>query len=496
MSNLILSGNTNPHTFANSIVAADGKSEQIFGERLEWIYVLHSSASQVVLGQEIGWVDHLKAHGIARDQLIEKVVEVSDSEPSIRSFLDYLERTLKGLPENARLMVDLTNGTSFQKALLSVATYILDIRHQYVIDIGLLGALTKDRGFLPRDLLLRAYIAAPDSTLLDPVAYLNVSEMTRYRRIVEAQTQRYAAIDPGSADASFFANNLEHSIRLKMQGDRRRVEQTGPRDSVGMDNVIYRTAAASMATSVEDLIRVLIARFIASNPSQYAKQTFGQRLHLIENRVRHDPPPDFDLEFFGLFNEFMLYLRNSTTHKGRLLTNLERFKAELSLKMSFPFIEFYTDIVAPLLKDQPSSAQTTRVVKLSPKEIPPGEVLYFGLDGDDTGSILEDLLMNSGNERACEKHSTSVSAAITQLSSFIRKEPQSGTIIFAAGDDLLFKGRFTEDMLHNLQEHYHRITGNLTCSIGFGRTLQEVYVALKWAKTMPGKNAIVGVKLA
>ena len=41
------------------------------------------------------------------------------------------------------------------------------------------------------------------------------------------------------------------------------------------------------------------------------------------------------------FNDFMLYLRNSTTHKGRLLSDVERFKAELAIKMSFPFLEFF-----------------------------------------------------------------------------------------------------------------------------------------------------------
>lgn len=496
MPDLIILGNRNRFTFANSIVAADKKALNLFNARLDWIYVLHSPESLAELSRQTDWINYIDSFGIRREQLIEKVVEVRDSADSIRSFLDYMERTLKGLPEEADLLVDLTNGTSFQKTLLSVVTYILDIRHQYMIDIGILSSLTNDRGFLPQELLVQAYVAAPDSTLLDSVAYLNVSEMTRYRRVVETQTKRYVAIDPTGSDPTFFTDNLVHSIRLKMQGDRKRANRQDIGSISGAENVVYRIAAASMATSIEDLVRLLITKLIATNPSQYAKLTLGQRLKLIESKVEQNAPPEFDQEFFRLFNNFMLYLRNSATHKGRLLTDFERFKAELALKMSFPFIEFYTDTVYPVLVGEKSDEQPMRVTRISSEDIRSDEVLYYGLDGDDTGSILEGLLMSSGDERACAEHSRLVSKAIDEICKQVKRDTGFGSIIFAAGDDLLFKGRYQESQLRELQALYGRTTRNLTCSIGYGRTLQEVFVALKWAKTMPGKNAIVGVKLA
>ena len=61
--------------------------------------------------------------------------------------------------------------------------------------------------------------------------------------------------------------------------------------------------------------------------------------------------------------------------------------------------------------------------------------------------------------------------------------------------DLLFKGNLQEDMLLEIQAMYSKSTPGLTCSIGYGRSFQEVYLALKLAKTKPGKNAIVGIEL-
>ncbi len=53
---------------------------------------------------------------------------------------------------------------------------------------------------------------------------------------------------------------------------------------------------------------------------------------------------------------------------------------------------------------------------------------------------------------------------------------------------MLFKGTFNETALQDLQQIYQKITSGLTCSIGFGKTLQEVYLALKLAKAEPGEE--------
>ncbi|MEN8444332.1 MAG: mCpol domain-containing protein, partial [Cyanobacteria bacterium J06555_13] len=68
-------------------------------------------------------------------------------------------------------------------------------------------------------------------------------------------------------------------------------------------------------------------------------------------------------------------------------------------------------------------------------------------------------------------------------------------IIFNAGDDLLFKGYFSKAELEEMQKIYKEVTQqNLTCSIGYGWSFEEVYMAMKMAKAQPGKNSIVGIE--
>ncbi len=477
-------GNVNQFTFANSILAASSKAKEIFIEPVNTIFVIHSEESHDKLNKETDWVEHLKEHGISRDLFAERIIEISSEQESIKKFVSYIEMIIKGSSDNSYFMIDLTNGTTLQKNVLSVAAYILDLRYVYVIDIIELSKTTKDRGFLEPDILVASYIPAPDSTKLDSIAYLNLAEMLRYRRIVEQHTQKYAAIDPNLSDSKFFQDNLLHSIDLKFSGDRKR------------DNAIYRIAASSISASVEDLISLLLMKFVFSG--QYEKldrRTLGQKLDMVYSCVENSAPSDFDLEFFRKFNEFIKYLRNSTTHKGRLLTDLERFKAELSVKLSFPFIEFYTDIVFPLLSSKQETEKPKQIKVISNSDLKQDDILYYGLDGDDTGFILEELFIANSDQEKFKQLSQSIKNAIAEVIKFVREKCKKSTIIFDAGDDLLFKGKVNEEDLKRMQEIYYETTSGLTCSIGYGRSFQEVYLALKLAKTQPGKNAVVGIQL-
>ncbi|MEL7358852.1 MAG: mCpol domain-containing protein [Cyanobacteria bacterium J06560_6] len=486
MTILLILGNINKFTFANTIIAANAKSQDLFERTLTNIFVLHSKDSYAELKSNEDWISHIERNGVNRESIIEKTVEITEEEESIRKFVDYVEFILKGIPNDSDLIVDLTNGTSLQKNLLSIASYILDIRNQFLIDISLLFEFTKERRpkFLPLDVLLPCYKPVPDSTKLDTIAYLNLSEMVRYRKIIEAHTEKYANIDSDTSDRDFFKDNLAHSIQLKLQGDQNK------------DNAIYRIAASSISASVEDLIRLLVSNFVLDDTSGSAdRRTFGQKLKIIQSQVEKDAPSDFDIAFFSKFNDFILYLRNSSTHKGKILTDLEKFKAELSVKMAFPFIEFYTDIVYPLLSQGKLSQGPKQLKRLSYGDLSSDETFYYGLDGDDTGKILEELFLACSDESSFRKLSKDVANAISKIAKFVSNKLGKKAIVFEAGDDLLFKGYLQESLLFEIQAMYSELTPDLTCSIGYGRSFQEVYLALKLAKTQPGKNAIVGIEL-
>ncbi len=495
MSTLIVLGNTNPFTFANSIVAANCKALELFNEGLTDVFVIHSNESQIKLNNQQddsnsqgGWIKHLEDHGISQGVLTHRIIEINATSESIDNFIHYIELILNGvLSKNPNLIVDLTNGTSLHKNILSTMAYILDLGHEYLIDITKLGELTKERGFLSIDILKASYVSAPDVTKLDSIAYLNLANIVRYKRLIQQHTDKYVHIDEDTTDRSFFAGNLTHSISLKLQGDRKK------------DNALYRIAVSSISASVEDLITILIDKFTLKGKSDNENRpTFGKKLRRLESELQNRLElENADFEFLTKFNDFMLYLRNSTTHKGALLTDVERFKGELAVNMSFPFIEFYTDIIYPVLQKEEASVSRPmmRAKRLANPVNDTNSSFYFGLDGDNTGSSLEELFKTSLDEGSLKRMSSKIVKAIEDIKKHLNNHNLQYSIVFAAGDDVLFKGVFNEAILHTLQELYKKNTEGMTCSIGYGKTLLETHLALKLAKTEPGKNSIVGIEL-
>ncbi len=484
MVNLIAIGNINQFTFANSILVAYHKSLEIFHEKLSNIYIFHSQDSQRFLQSQSDWIEFLEKNDIQQTLFINRIVDIHSNHESINRFISAIEQVIKSGLDDSNLIVDLSNGTSLQKNILSIASYVLNIKHQYMIDVIKLSELTQDRGFLSVNVLLPSYISTPDSTELDRIAYLNLAEIIRYKKIIETHANKYVEIDKENSDFKFFKDNLIHSIKLKLQGDK------------NQDNAIYRIAASSISSSIEDLITLLIKKFVNDRSFRLEKATLGQKLQQINLKIENNCPQDFDLEFFRKFNDFMLYLRNSTTHKGKILTDLERFKADLSVKMSFPFIEFYIDVIYPILLSDITFIQELKTIqKISEGDIKSDEIIYYGLDGDNTGKVLEELFISSTSEDEFKKVSNSIVKAIDEIKKKITKNSKNNSIIFAAGDDLLFKANLDENMLEDIHNMYCDITSGLTCSIGYGRSLQEVYLALKVAKTQPGKNSIIGIQI-
>src|ERR1017187_9346755 len=277
MSSLIILGNINRFTFANSIIAANSISLEKFEKPLTNIFVIHSIDSQKILSQQPDWMEHLEKNNISRELLTQKIIEIDFTAQSIERFVEFIEFIVNGvLVSDPDLIVDLTNGTTVHKNLLSTATYILELGHQYIIDIVKLNKLTKEREYLPLDILKASYVTVPEATQLDSIAYLNLTEVLRYKQIIKKYTNKYEQIDRIAADRNFFEGNLSHSIRLKLLGDREG------------DNAIYRIAASSVSASVEDLINILIDKFIPSNKDD--RRTLGSKLTLIESEIKKISP--------------------------------------------------------------------------------------------------------------------------------------------------------------------------------------------------------------
>lgn len=490
MASLIILGNLNQATFANSILAANEKSRELYKHHLNRIFVVHSVQSEASLNDKKDWLNHIKKNAPELDphEIYHKTIDWSASEESIQKFVEYLDFVIKGVGNSDEFIVDLTNGTSVQKNLLSIGSFILDLEHQFMIDIALLkqqikGLPVDSSSFLESTILAKSYVKTPKTTTLDNLAYLDLTEIVRYKRKISSFGKKFSVLSEFQSDDSFFKENLLHSIRLKMEGDQKK-----------SDNAMYRIAASSMSASLEELISHMY--LFSDEISQNEKDTFGTKVRKIENILINKQPKHFDTDFLKLFNDFMLYLRNSTTHKGNILTDLERFKADLTMKMAFPFLSFYMDLVFPVFKKSDSAKNQTvqRLTLLNEESYNEDEEYFFGIDGDDTGKILEELFILYGNDKKrFKKTSSDIKKGVKKIYDRVKKK--KGEIIFEAGDDLLFKGKFSFSELRDIQKVYFKDTNGQTCSIAYGKTLYATFVAMKMAKAQPGKNAIIGIDI-
>lgn len=483
MGYLLLHGNLNLPTFANTIIAANEKSKELFnGAVLKKIFVIHSpeSADKINKDSEWNWKEHIREQGIDLFEIQSKIIPLDnlDNENMLK-FVNYIEFIFNGLGlENSdNWIIDLTNGTSLQKNLLSNLSYILNLKNQFMVNINRLSELTTERGLLPPDIMNRCYERAPKSTVLDKFAYLDLSEVIRYKKIIDDQTEKFRELANGTGDEVFFKNNLLHSIELKLKGDKKE------------DNNIYRIATNAISASTEELITELANRIDDAN-----SETLGRKIGIIKSNIEKNKPENFDFDFFQKLNDFMLYLRNSTAHKSKKLSDLEKFKAELAIKMSFPFMDFYCTFVAPNIQRNDVNDKPIQIKKIEHDSINQSDTYYFGIDGDNTGNTIEALFMSGQiTETQLRDKSGSISEAIKKIANKVKQ--YGGTIIFQAGDDLLFKGSMSPDQLNEFRTLYSNHTKGGTCSIGFGKTIYETYLAMKLAKASPGKNRIIGTQL-
>jgi hypothetical protein len=298
MPTLIILGNINQYTFANAIVAANCTSIQLFKTPLTRIEIFHSKDSFDILhafklNKDTGkksWVDHLLDNKIQDEILVHRTADVNYTKQSVEEFINGLEGIVSNTTKKEdNLILDITNGTTISKNLLSTAAYILDIPHQYMIDVAKLFSITKDREFISVDLLKQCYTPAPESTDLDNIAYLNLAEVLRYKKIINDHSEKYRHIGEGNIDTHFFETNLKESVALKLDGDQRK------------DNAVYRIATASISTSIEDLITYLVERFA---PETNANM-MGEKLGIIRSKVESKAPDDFDIIFFRKLNDFV-----------------------------------------------------------------------------------------------------------------------------------------------------------------------------------------------
>lgn len=109
---------------------------------------------------------------------------------------------------------------------------------------------------------------------------------------------------------------------------------------------------------------------------------------------------------------------------------------------------------------------------------------YISIDGDNIGAKIEKLLIENKKNKLRE-FSGYIKYTINDISKFL--ENYNIELIFCAGDNLLGYGNIDCELIAKLTKKIKRYKINF--SVGIGRTLCDVYLALKYSKAH-GKHRI------
>lgn len=471
MASLLIIGNTNERTFANAALAANERAIEIGGAGLSDVFVLHSPESEQKLFASTAWKEHLRTNGLSPDIFVNCTVDLRTT-GAMAKVARHVERFLLPLDKRADVFVDLTNGTSQYKSVLSNIAYVLGVRRQFTIEAARRG------DFLNRTEALEAYVELPDPAVLDAVAPAWLTEVRRFSLSASDAARTLISLAGDDADASLsFEAELRNAVEAWFRGAKHD------------DGSALGGAVRHVGRAFEDLIGAAHAAMSGStNRSRPLNDALARICaHLNQTAAAYEP------ELLEDVAQLLRRLRNASTHE-RTSPDFGRIRARLSTELLLATSEYFRILnEAGLLGRPVSSLESGRELVIHGMA---GTEYLFGLDGDDTGRELERLLQGAFGEDSLSRFSRSVDAAMHAVAEEVRSGPLKGQILFCSGDDLLFKGCYNAEAIESLRATYHRVSSGRTCSVGFGKSGKEAYVALKMAKANPGKDSVVGVELS
>ncbi len=477
MSSLFLVGNVNEQTFANAILAAHFRDREKGGLGLQDICVIHSPESEQHLSSHTEWKNHLKDNGLSFGIFCPCTVDLyTGNDEQLSLIARHVERFLCLLDPEEDIYVDLTNGSSLYKSVLSNIAFILGVQKQFILDTE------GKRGFLSHDELRSAYTELPDPLGLDALAQAWLTEVRRFKIKVKETSQTFTKIcGIDSAKKNGFKGDIENAINSWFHGERT------------LDGAALGGAVRYVGRAFEDLVRGVQNELFTGTLTQTKKS--DDRLYQMLNQIcsrLFETAPDYEPKLIEDVSQLLRRLRNDATHE-QISFELGRIKARLSTELLFSTSDYFRilfddGLIKPLSTTIKPERQKCKINGQS------GLKYYFGLDGDDTGRELERLFQLDVNNESFRKFSNEIDNAMKKVSKKVKEAPLHGKIIFCSGDDLFFQGKYHVEALEELRYTFNLVSGGRTCCIGFGKTPREAYVALKMAKANPGKDCMIGVE--
>jgi hypothetical protein len=488
---LILAGNTNVPATINAIIRgtiqarADSHNDSL---TFRQVHVFHTEQSlQALTTTQAPWQQALDCYGIHATSLVHHIVKIEDS--NVDRFRDLVEqlRTIINPLDNASYYVDLTGGISALKTILAVFAYVLDIEHIYSLEVHFSDdpAIRKRESNLfyhelEQEKVKIDYRKFPPIREFDDFGKLNYTEVLRYRHVVDDLTHSLAILLPIGFDLGHLRASLLSGLNSRLIGE------------VSGEPYNYRHSVFSLSSGVEEMANLIL--IIVKN-ADIENKTLGQKLGEVRDLFANGPKYFINTETLEYLTKLITEIRNSVVHPTHDADRNQEdatIHSRLSAQLALAFLQFTIKSLAAFL-DQ--NGKLVNVQLLEPSAGSEGTVFYFGFDGDATGDYLETAFGESSQDEAeVLRRSQTVHKAIMTLKKIIFKETKSQeSILFAEGDNILFKAQYSPALLGELQKAYKEQTG-LCSSIGYGKTLRETRIAMRLAKAQRG-DSCMGVSI-
>jgi len=487
---LIMAGNTNVPAMVNVIIrsvlelrANTADDNRTFRQ----IHVFHTEQSlNALMASNLGWRAALERHSISVASLVHHVTRIE--EHSVSQFRELVEqlRTIVSPLESTHFYVDLTGGISSLKTILAVFSYVLDIEHIYSLETH----FSSDKEERARqvqmfyDELIACgvsieYRRFPPIRDFDEFGKLNYTEIIRHKQIVDDLTTTLGLLLPQSFDLHHLKTSLLSGVNFRLMGE------------VTDDVSNHRHSVFSSSAGVEEIANVLLT-FIKRGDIE--NKTLGTKLSEVKDLLSNSGKYFITEETLEHLTRLMAEVRNGIVHPtpgADTQDKVAAIQSRLSSQLALTFLQFAIRAISSFV-DKEGNILDVQVI--DPQRDHIEDELYFGLDGDSTGDYF-DVAFANHDEVELVNRSKSVRETIKLLANVIkRRTKNTNSILFAEGDNILFKSTYSRSLLSELQHLYTEKTG-LHSSIGYGRTLKEATIAMRLAKAKQG-DSVVGVVIS
>ncbi|MGB3691563.1 MAG: mCpol domain-containing protein [Spirulinaceae cyanobacterium] len=485
---LILAGNRNVPAMINAIVRATLQARndtQDSTSTFRQVHIFHTEQSLQALTTSATWQEALEYHEISSTSLVHHVTKIEDS--NVDRFRDLVEqlRTIVNPLDNAKNYIDLTSGISSLKSILAVFAYVLDIENIYSLEIDFSddpAIRKKQAGLFYHELVQEGigieYRKFPPIREFDTFGKLNYTEVLRHRSIINELVGSLTSLLPTGLDLEHLRESLLSGINSRLIGE------------VTKESYSYRHSIFASSAGIEEISNIILT--IVKN-ADLENKTLGQKLTEVRDVFSKNPKYFVNTETLEHLTRLITSIRNDIAHpssENGYSKEITAIQSRLSSQLAFAFLQFTTKTLSAFLD------QNGQLVDVQVLETPLEEdhtVFYFGFDGDSTGDYL-DMAFGESNEDKVRQRSQIVHHAINELKKLIYKETKDHhSVLFAEGDNILFKARYRVSLLNELKRIYKVKTG-LTGSIGYGETLPEVALAMRLSKAKGGDN-VMGIIL-